>query len=109
MNDFVKRARKAAASRHPVRDVVAGCLPDIYAARADGLSWAAIFGQLKRDGKEVGKGPSSLRNAVRGLTAANAPITTPLVGTAGPAAPIAAPPATVPAELGDTRFQRDWS
>ena len=46
MNDFVKRARKAVRSRHPVRDVVGECLPDICAGREDGLSWSVIYGQL---------------------------------------------------------------
>ena len=65
MNDFAKRARAAARSRHPVRDVVGECLVDIRAARKEGLSWEKIYRQLIRDGKAVGAGPSSLSSAFR--------------------------------------------
>lgn len=108
MNDFVKRARKAAPSRHPVRDVVRDSLADIRAGRANGLSWAAIFGQLKRDGKAVGKGPSSLRNAVRSIEALNAPVSVPVVVTSRPG-PTPATPAANKGALGDTRFPSDWN
>lgn len=110
VNSFVTRARKRAPSRHPVRDAVKDCLPDIRIARESGLSWATIFGQLKRDGKMVGKGPSSLINAFQTLERSAATLHVRPVAEAASTATIAseAPNSSV-SEMGDTRFKSDWN
>lgn len=60
-----KRALARAASRTPIRNEVEKVWPDIVEARDAGASLNAIFRELKADGKNVGAGYSSFRNAVR--------------------------------------------
>jgi hypothetical protein len=60
-----KRALARSGPRKHVRIEVEKVWPDIVEAREAGASLLAIFRQLKADGKKVGAGYSSFRNAVR--------------------------------------------
>ena len=62
---FSKRALARSASRTPIRNEVERAWPDIVEAREASASLNAIFRELKADGRNVGAGYSSFRNAVR--------------------------------------------
>lgn len=68
MKDIVQRAIANSGRQSPVREAVRAELPQIVAALDAGASIRGIYRTYAADGVFLGKGPSSLTNALKDLS-----------------------------------------